>query len=119
SIKDEMAEIADQGEEAKRVAREILTGTTTDSIADGIIEGFRQGNLAAADFADNFEQLMQNAIISSVRDKLLGDRLDHFYEQFADFSESGAGLTDSEISQLRNIYNSIITDAAGQLQHLK
>jgi hypothetical protein len=42
--------------------RETFTGTTSDSLVNSIIDGFKAGKRSAADFADTFEELMQGAI---------------------------------------------------------
>lgn len=100
-------------------AREIFTGTTADNIVDSIADGFANGLRSASDFADNFEDLMRKAIINSLKYKYLEGPLQEFYKQFAEASESGGQLTQAEIDQLQQFYNSIITNAQAQFDQLQ
>jgi hypothetical protein len=57
------------GESAQQVAdqlNQVLTGTTSQSIADSIKDGLAQGYDSAADFAGNLQSLFTNAILSSI-----------------------------------------------------
>jgi tape measure domain-containing protein len=89
---------------------ELLTGTTPDSIADSIVEGFKAGKSSAADFADTFEGLMKDAIIAALKMQVLEKPLQDFYQQFALYMEDGK-LTADELSKLRAAYNTIISSA--------
>lgn len=99
--------------------KEIFTGTTTDNIAQGIIDGFKQGYRSAADFASNFQDLMTNAILSSLEAQTLQPALQDFYNQFADFSASDGVLTSDEVDQLKKVYNDIITNFSNQVDNLQ
>lgn len=92
-------------------AQQIFTGTTQESIADGIINGLRQGKTAVEDFAGDMEELLQNAILNSIKYQTLEEPLADFYEQFAAFAESDGALTESEIAELRALYESIVGQA--------
>jgi len=81
--------------------RQMLTGTTADSIADAITAGFREGLDSATVFADTFEDLMQNAIINSFKARIVKDYLEKFYDAFAGYAEGG--LDQGEIDKLRTI----------------
>lgn len=84
----------DYGEELKQV----LTGTTAESIADSITEGFMRGLGTAEVFADNFESLMRNAILNAFKAQIMSQALQPWYETFAEFAKGG--LTKEEIQQL-------------------
>jgi hypothetical protein len=100
-------------------AKEIFTGTTAESIADQIAQGFQNGLKNAADFANSFEDLMRGAIINALKYQTLEGPLKAFYEQFAKNAESDGVLTDQEIQQLRNNFNSIIQNAGDKFQELQ
>lgn len=110
-------------EQYKLKLQEVVTGTTFSSIVDSIAGGFRQGfedaETEAKFFAQTFEDLMRDAIIQSLKFKALEKPLAAFYDQFALFSESGGSLDQSEITELRDIYNKIIEDANKQFTDLK
>lgn len=118
-IKQEGADIDSLLAENARQAQEIFTGTTTDNIVDAIADGFAAGKRSISDFADNFEQLMRQAIINSLKYQYLEAPLQEFYEQFAEASQSDGQLTQSEIAQLRALYDSIITNAQAQFDQLQ
>lgn len=99
--------------------QEALTGTTSSSIVDSIVEGFAQGKHSAADFADLFQDLMRGAIIQALKFKFLEEPLQEFFKEFASASESGGQLTSGEIADLKRLYESIITNANAQFDQLQ
>ncbi len=116
-----LEELADQAEEARRKVQElkeelqqIYTGTTAQSITDSIIEGFRNGKLAAEDFATDFGTLMQDALLQAFQIKYLEKEVAKFYDEFAKAGEDGK-YTSSEIEALRNFYSSLINGAQSDL----
>jgi uncharacterized protein YoxC len=100
-------------------AKQIFTGTTVDSLVDSIAQGFAEGNRSAADFADNFQDLMRNAMIQSLKFQFLEAPLKDFLDQFAAATQSDNTLTSAEIDQLQTLYNSIITNAQSQFDQLQ
>jgi len=116
-----LEELAEQAEEARRKVQElreelqqIYTGTTAQSITDSIIEGFRNGKLAAEDFASDFGALMQDALLQAFQIKYLEKEVAKFYDEFAKAGEDGK-YTSSEIEALRNFYSSLINGAQSDL----
>lgn len=78
--------------------KETLTGTTSKSIADSIVEGFKAGKRGAAEFADTFEQLMQSAVQASLS-YLTDVSIREWYEDFAEASKGG--ITPEERAALK------------------
>lgn len=97
--------------------KEQLTGTTSDSIIDSILDGFEQGKRGIEDFADTFEQMMKKAMLQALKMKYLEGPLEQWYETFAAYSEDG--LTPEEIEALRKAYNEIITNATEQAKNIE
>jgi hypothetical protein len=79
------------------------TGTTRDSIADSIIQGFRDGKSSMQDFADTFEDLMKAAVLNSIKTQLLQGPILDFMKEFAGMAEDG--LTESEVEKARGFFN--------------
>lgn len=100
-------------------AQQILTGTTADSIADVIAQGFQNGLRSATDFASSFEDLMKGAILNALKYQTLEAPLREFYNQFAKNAESDGVLTEEEIKQLRDNFNGIITNAGEKFDELQ
>jgi hypothetical protein len=105
--------------DSQREIAEAITGTTAESIASSILEGFKQGKRSASDFAGDFKDLMQNALLQALQFKALEGPLNDFFDQFAAAAGSGDELDSKEIEQLQNLYNSIITNAADQFEQLQ
>lgn len=99
--------------------KEALTGTTSNTIADSIIEGFRQGKKGAGDFADTFQDLMKNAILQSLKLRFLEKPLQDFFNEFANLTDTGGQLTSSEVTDLQTMFNTIITNASDQFAALQ
>ncbi|MFQ8804105.1 MAG: hypothetical protein ACLR8Y_01975 [Alistipes indistinctus] len=98
---------------------EAFTGIGFDSLVDGIVNGFKEGKRSAADFADDFEELMQDAVLQALKMNALEVPLRQWYEDFANAAEDENGLTAEEIKQLKAKYESIIRSAADQLEQLE
>lgn len=118
-IKNEGKDINELLRQNEEEAKQIFTGTTTDTIIDSIINGFKEGKKSAADFADNFQELMQGAILNALKYQTLEKPLKEFYDNFSKLSQSGNTLTASEIEELRKQYNDIINNANASFQNLQ
>jgi len=118
-LKQEGADIEQTLADAKAQMDETFTGTTSDSILDSIVQGFADGKKATEDFAGDFEDLMRNAILNSLKYQALEKPLQEFYANFAQLTESDNQLTAEEINALREQYNAIVTDAAKQFEDLQ
>lgn len=116
-LKDEGADVADMIDDLNEEMKEAFTGTTVDSITDSIIRGFAEGKRSAKDFADDFQTMLNNAVLQGVKMKALEEPLRRWYESFAE--ASGNGLTESNIAELKAQYNQIIEDAAKQLEDME
>lgn len=116
-LKEEGADINQMLADQEEAMREALTGTTTDSIADSIIKGFAEGKRSASDFADSFQEMLNNAVLQGIKMKALEEPLRKWYESFAE--ASGKGLTADNIADLKAQYDKIIEDAAKQLEDME
>ncbi|MDN3657958.1 hypothetical protein QWZ08_20055 [Ferruginibacter paludis] len=118
-IKSEGVDIKAEIEANRIAAQEIFTGTTSDSILDSIVQGFESGKRATADFADNFQDLMKQSILNSLKYSAIQEPLKKFYADFAAASESDGILTTAEIAQLQASYNATIQAAGQQFDQLQ
>lgn len=108
-----------QLDEYRNKLKQVVTGTTFASIVDSIADGFKQGYKSAEDFAKNFEELMKNAVIQSLKMQALEKPLQEFYDKLALASESGGSLDDTEIEELRLLYQDIINNAGKRFEELQ
>ena len=100
-----------------RQYKEILTGTTAESIADAIAEGFSRGLTSAEVFADTFNDMMKKAIIDAFKRAIITKYIEDWYDQFAILSKGG--LTTSEINALTGTYEDMIEAAGAQWKAMK
>ena len=117
SLKEEGEDVAGMMDDLNEEMREAFTGTTTASIADSILQGFAEGKRSAQDFADDFEEMLNQAVLEGVKMRALEEPLRQWYEQFAAASQNG--LTAENIAALREQYNRIIEDAARELEAME
>lgn len=118
TLLDQYDELIEQQEEIKDSLYETLTGTTASAISDSILEGFADGQVAVADFADNFEDLMRQAILSTFQVKYLEEQFEDFYDMFGEAMYSDEGLSEEEIEQLREVFNENIETASAAYSEL-
>lgn len=122
ALEDTISNLESQADTFKQIAdqyKETFTGTTSTSITDSIVEGFKNGYSSAEDFADNFGSLMQTAVLQALKTKMLDSQMQDWYDQFAAANESDGVLTKDEISALKIYYNKIITDAKSEFDAMK
>ena len=117
ALREEGVDIDQMLDDQEESMREVLTGTTTDSIADSIIQGFAGGKRSAKDFADDFQEMLNNAVLQGIKMRALEEPLRKWYESFAE--ASGAGLTESDIADLKAQYDKIVENAAKQLEDME
>jgi hypothetical protein len=117
-LKQEGLDIDKQLQDLQAESAQIFTGTTADAISAAILDGFKQGKRSAADFADTFQELMQNALLSSFEAKVIEEKINDFYTQFAAAAESPGGLTQSKIDALKKQFNDTIANIGTQLDQL-
>lgn len=117
ALKEEGADVVDMMDQLNEEMKESWTGTTSSAISDSIMQGFLDGKKSAIDYADDFEDLMRNAMMKSIQMKYLEAPLQKWYEKFAQDSETG--LTSDKIAELRKAYDQIIESAAKEAENLE
>lgn len=114
-------------EELQDEYNEKLTSVSFDTVRDDFLNTLLDMESDTQDFADNFEKMMQQAILNSLMSEKYADRLRKWYEQFAEFMEGGE-LTDAERDILMNGdsyflpgngWNDIVNDALADRDALK
>ena len=116
AAKEEGDDLAARQEEYLEQVRELITGSTYDGVVNGIVEGFKAGKRSAADFADTFDELMQNAVTSALS-LLTDEKMRKWYEDFARLGEDG--YTSDEIAQAKADYLALIEQLAADAAALE
>lgn len=99
--------------------QEMLTGTTTDSLTDSLMQAFANGERGAADFADNFEDLMRGAMLNSIKFKVMEPLVKDFLNQMQSFAESGAGIDAEEKQQLADAWDKMVEIGTQRAEELE
>lgn len=119
---DKFVEFNDKAKELEETLNEDLFQTTSKGIEEAILEGLKGGKRGIADFGEDFEEIMRNALLQSfVIDQLRGKAQDFYkkYTLLADSDENGKlDLTAEEISDLRKDWNDIIRSATEEAKNI-
>lgn len=99
---EEYQKYAEQLEEIANKQKEILTGSTYDSVVDGLAKAFEDGIVSAEEFTSSFGELMKKQVMNTLKLQYLEKPLKDWYGSFAEASKDG--LTKEEIEALRTDY---------------
>ncbi|WP_353721930.1 tape measure protein [Dyadobacter sp. 676] len=89
--------------------RQFLTATTETQIADAIVAGLQAGKSSAADFADDFETMMRNAVVNSLKAQIMDAKLADFYKKMGEYALSDGVISKDEQADLKKDWDGIIT----------
>jgi tape measure domain-containing protein len=81
---DELLKMLDEYYRLQALQKEVtenIVGTTPGSIADAIVQGFKDGKSAVEDFADTFEDLMIDAVMNSFKTQAIMAAIQPFYDE--------------------------------------
>lgn len=115
---EELKKVREESDDIKKALEDIeaatsdrlLGGLTADSIADTIIDGFRNGKRAVSDFADSTEDMIRNALLSSLKYSFLEEPLKVLRDQLAADAKT-EGLDQNEIAKFSEGVNKVIADS--------
>lgn len=90
---------------------ESLTQTSFDDVRENFLDTLSDMDASSEDFAKNFESYMQKAILNSMMVNKYKDRLQGWYNKFAEMNGDTAGIDDKEYKKLQEEYDNIVSDA--------
>jgi hypothetical protein len=105
-------------EDLKKQLGELLTGTSTSQLADGLKSLFENGKRSALDFGNSFEEIMKNALLNSFQAKYLEDALQPFYDELANMMQQGTP-TAEQIEKLKQKYIQIGLESDAYLKNIE
>lgn len=108
-----------QLEELENAYNEKLTNTSFDSVRNDFKNALLDMESDAEDFADNFEKMMQNAIVESLMTKKYDKLIQAWYEEFAKAMEGDEKIDEYEQRKLQNRWDSITNQALAERDALK
>lgn len=108
----------DQAQDIINQAKESLTGISFDNLKDSFLNTLLDMNSDAQDFTDDFVSYFQKAIMQRMLDNQFANRLQSFYDSFAEANKVG-GIDSAEYKNLQNDWNNIVSDALKERDKLK
>ena len=111
-LTDKLNDYIDQAgklEELSDKMKENLTQISFDSMKESFLSDLMDMNKSAQDFADDFAEMMQKALLSYSMEDLINGDLKQLYDDWAKAMEENDGkLTDEQIESFNKRYNAIV-----------
>lgn len=111
---DEYIQYYKELQELENAYRENLTDVSFDSIKDEFKSALLDMESSTEDFANNFEKMMQSAVINALVNSKYNDAIQKWYEDFAAAMESDNELTAAEQRKLKKQYDDIVAGAINE-----
>ena len=108
------ADQAGKVEELTEQIRDNLMQTSFDSLRSSFLDTLMDMDADAEDFADNFSEMMQRALLNFAMGDLLDDKLKEWYENLADdIGESGGDWSSIDIGKYRDEWQAMADEWLG------
>lgn len=112
--------LAEQYEELQNTFYEKVTNFSFDSMYSEFESALLDMDSSAEDFADNFESMMQSAVINGMMSNKYKQKLQEWYNNFAQaMSDSGGTLTKKQQDSFNQSYTDIVNEALNERDQLK
>lgn len=108
-MKEEYGSIEEANRNAELQMRDLLAGTTAESLADSIKQGVLSGKKTFADFADDIEGFLRNAVLAGLETDSFKERTQKLHEALSKFTSDGV-ITTEEREQFNQMYLSLIEE---------
>lgn len=99
-------------------AAEAYTGISFDEMYNEFLRTLTDMDSSSADFADNFEKYLTNAVLGALMAEKYKKRIEEFHQHFNEAMHDGE-LTEAEKKELQNEWNQIVDDALADRESLK
>lgn len=106
-LRDEYGSIADAQAELEKQLKDAVTGTTAQSLADSIKEGVASGKKTFADFADDIEGFLRNAILAGISAKAIEPKIQELQDALFGMMDDGV-LSQDDVDKFRQMYMAIV-----------
>lgn len=116
--KEEIDDIADAWDDMQKELLDRMSGNaTSNAIGNSIINGFKQGRRAVSDFADDAEEIIQNALLSAMNYTVLDEPLQELIKKFRDDAKDG--LNQNEIDAFQQGYNAVVQQGLDAIKEIE
>ncbi|MFV0325925.1 MAG: tape measure protein [Bacteroides xylanisolvens] len=106
-------------EEIQEQIKEQLTQVSFDNVFDSFVDTLMDMDSSSKDFANNFEEYMQRAVLTTMVGNKFNSRLQTWYDNFAKANEDKAGITKDEMDKSQAEWDAIVADAVAERDQLK
>lgn len=105
-LRDEYGSFAEANRQLEIQLKNAITGTTAQSLADSIREGLKSGKKSFADFANDIEGFLREAIMAGISAKIIEPQIQALQDALADMMGDGI-LSAEERAQFQEMYMAI------------
>ncbi|WP_018675544.1 hypothetical protein [Riemerella columbina] len=116
-LRDEYGSLEQAQREFEKQLREAITGTTADSLAESIKQGIASGKKSFADFADDIEGFLRNAVLAGLETDLFKTKTQKLHEALAEMMQDGV-ITAEEREQFNQLYMAIVEESKQKMEML-
>lgn len=116
-IKDKFGSLEEASRQLEIERKNVLTGTTAQSLGDSIRDGIAQGKKAFADFAEDIEGFLRNGILAGMSTKIIEPQIQLLQDDLAKYLEDGA-LSKQEKEAFQSGYMRIVDGARDYVKML-
>lgn len=116
---DNIIEGSERIEDIQTQIKEQLTQVSFDNVLSSFTDLLMDMDSSAEDFADNFEEYMQKAILTTMVGDKYRNKLQAWYDAFAASNNDAAGITKEEMDRSQAEWNAIVAEAVAERDRLK
>ncbi len=109
-LRDEYGSIEEAQRQLEKQLKDATTGTTAQALAESIKQGIASGKKSFADFAEDIERFLRDAILAGMSAKVIEPEMQKLQDLLYDFLGDGV-LTEDEKQQFQEMYMRIAEEA--------
>lgn len=109
-LRDEYGSIAEAQRQLEIELKNAVTGTTANALADSIREGLKSGKKTFADFANDIEGFLRDAVLAGISAKVIEPEIQKLQDALADMMGDGI-LSADERKTFQEMYMKIVASS--------
>ncbi len=109
-LRDEYGSFEEANRQLEIQLKNAISGTTAQSLADSIREGLKSGKKSFADFANDIEGFLRDAILAGISAKMIEPKIQELQDALADMMGDGI-LSAEERAQFQEMYMAIVNQS--------
>lgn len=109
-LREEYGSIEEAQRQLEKQLKDAVTGTTAQALADSIKQGIASGKKTFADFAEDIEKFLRDAILAGMSAKIIEPEMQKLQDLLYGFLGDGV-LTEEEKQQFQEMYLRIAQEA--------